>query len=495
LKWMLTGLTLAALMIGAGFLLTDNGTNMGFSSNTEAIDLCDKGSDEVQAFKFKEGARNLEAALELDPSLAEAAISLSYAYARMGLGDKYKKTLALADSLTLQIEDDDRRMVAQMRLAVRHRSRFSGMLDSLMVRLEEEQPKNIHVMFTRAELLSMRGETEQEYEAWHHLLEINPNFAEAYNRLGYFEMYRGNYSLAIEHMKKYSFLAPDLANPHDSLGDVLMVIGEYEDAAVEFRAAISIQPDFYYSYLNLGKTLLYRGMNQSGFEIMEKVENMVAGSKLGVEVDQRLMEIYHEMDLQQQVAQLSKSYVERYPDQHMAPYYRAIRLVHMNRFDESQALMDSTLAVWRSSKGYRNNPKEFLSIDIADKSYQAYLSDLVDQPSTRVRLWKNLVAIMNEKIPAYKQSKARLKLAAAHLDNGDPLLAREQIYPILEMNNRLVPALVLAVKTDLALRDAANARVALEQLKWSIQQSDEDYSGREQAALLEDQVIELEGNS
>lgn len=48
--------------------------------------------------------------------------------------------------------------------------------------------------------------------------------------LGYLELSRGNYELAIEHMQKYAFLAPDLANPHDSLGEVYLAIGRYEDA-------------------------------------------------------------------------------------------------------------------------------------------------------------------------------------------------------------------------------------------------------------------------
>ena len=65
--------------------------------------------------------------------------------------------------------------------------------------------------------------------------------------LGYLELNRGNYDQAIEYMQKYAFLAPDLANPHDSLGEVLMTIGRYEEAEQEFRAAVRMQPDFYHS--------------------------------------------------------------------------------------------------------------------------------------------------------------------------------------------------------------------------------------------------------
>ncbi len=492
---MFVGLSLAALLIGAGFLLTDSGDRQGLSSSAEAFELVTVGSDQVQAFKFVEGAKNLEAALELDPNLVEAAIPLAFAYARLGRYSEYRETLALADSLTLLIKDDDRRMLAQMRLGVRHRSLFSDMIDSLMVRLKKDQPDNIHVMVTEAELLSLQQKKEEEYKAWQRILVKNPNYAEAYNRLGYFEMNRGNYQAATEHMKKYAFLAPDLANPHDSLGDVLMVLGKYEDAASEFRAAVSIQRDFYDSYINLGKTYLFRGMNHSGFEIMQQVEKMVEGTDLGETVDQKLMLAYLEMDLISEASQMTKTYVQRYPKQDLAAFFRAINLLHCGHVDEGQALIDSTLTAWRASDGYKFNPRQRLNIDLAEKNFQAYLADDLDQPSTRIRQWKSLISLMGQAVPIYKQTKSHIKLATAYLDNNEPEKARQEIQPILATNNRLIPALLLAVRIDLTMRDAGNARIALEQLKWSIQQSDDDFFGRQQAADLETLVIELEGNS
>jgi Tfp pilus assembly protein PilF len=494
LKWMFIGLFLAALMVGAGFLLTDTESGSTLSANAEAARLCELGSDQVQSFKFSEGARNLETALELDPSLAEAAIPLTMAYWRLGKGDAYKKTLALADSLTTEILDDDRRMLAQMRLGLRHNSSFSGIIDSLMTRLEKEQPDNIHVMATKAARLGMAGEEELQFQVWQSILDKNPNYAEAYNLMGYFELHRGNYQDAIEHMKKYAFLTPDLANPHDSLGEVLMVMGQYEDAAGEFRAAIALQPDFYFSYINLGKTYLYRGMTKSGLDIMNQVQEMVVGTDLGKGVDQGLMFTFLDMDMEAEISQMTRTYIERYPDHDLSPYFRAIRLAHMDRMNESQALMDSTLSSWRSNEMYHADPKSRTSVDLAQKRYEAYLADLADQPSTRIRKWSSLIAGMENHTPSQGQWYARIKLAKAYLDNNEPLMAQNQIRPILEANNRLIPALILAVRSDLALENAEQARLALEQLKWSIQQSDEDFSGRQKTALLEESVVDLEGN-
>ncbi len=492
---MFAGLFLAALLIGAGFLLTDNGATSNYSNNAEALKLTHTGSNQIQAFKFAEGIKNLEAALEMDPSLAEAAIPLANAYARKGRTEEYKTALALADSLTAQIETDQRRMLAQMRLGLRHRSRFSGMIDSLMVRLEKDQPNNIHVMTAVAERHSGNNRDDEEFQAWHSILEKNPNFAEAYNRLGYFELNRGNYNEAIEHMKKYAFLAPDLANPHDSLGDVLAVMGEYEEAASEYRTSLTVQPDFYTSYINLGKTYLYRGMIKSGLDIMDQVHVMVEGSNLGRKVDQDLINTYLSLDMLPELSAIIATFMERYPKDQMTLYYRAIQQAHMGNWKTSQASRDSCFGNWRDSDMYKYNPSIQVRIDLAEKSFEAYIADLADQPSTRVRKWDILVNSMAETTPQYLQWNSRIKLAAAYLDNGEPEKSLDQLRPILEVNNRLIPALIMAVKTDIALRNAEQARMALEQLKWSIQQSDDDFIGRSQAAQLEALVIELEGHS
>jgi len=492
---MFIGLFVAALMVGAGFLLTDTGAENNLSISAEASRLCKLGSGQVEAFQFNKGARNLETALELDPSLAEAAISLAWAYGRLGMADDYKSTLALADSLTVLIPDDNRRMLAQMRLALRHRSRFSSMLDSLMTRLEKDQPDNIHVMVTIAQHLDLSGKTEEQYDAWQKILDKNPNYAEAYNRLGYFELNRGNFNQAIEHMKKYSFLAPDLANPHDSLGEVLMVMGQYEEAAEEFRTAISLQPDFHFSYINLGRSYLYRGMIKSGMDIMNQVQEMVAGTDLGMSIDQSLMFTYLEMGMDEEISQMAHTFVGRYPDHDLSPYFRSISLAYHNKLDESQALMDSTMSSWRSHEMYHASAKTRANIDQAGKRYEGYLADLADSPATRIRKWKSLVTDMESTVPVHNLWTPRLKLARAYLDNGEPEKAQQQVAPILAVNNRLVPALVQAVNIDLDMKNAQQARLVLEQLKWSVQQSDDNFSGRAKVAELEKQVIDLEGHS
>jgi len=490
---MVGALVIGALLIGAGFLLTDSSDpDAGLK---EALALTEEGTTLLQSYRFQDSVEPLEMALELDPTLPEAAIGLATAYQRLGHKEQFLETLALADSLTAALQDDDRRMVDQLRLGLTLRSRFRSMVDSLMTRLPKEQPDNIHVLRAQAELTKRDGTHEEKVAAWQRILDKNPNFAEAYNQLGYLEMYYGNYDQAVDNMKKYAFLAPELANPHDSLGDVLMVQGEYEAAAREFRAAVAKQPDFHNSYINLAKTMLHRGMINSGLEIMDQVHEMVEGTTLGLAIDLELFNTYFQLGMQKEVGQMSEALINNYPESDHVAVIRAIRYGYMGRMQESQALMDSTMNHWRSQEIYHLVPAYQRSINITEKSYDAHIADIADSPATRVRKWEDVVRSSEPIAPVFQLWPVRINLARAYLDNGQPDEARAQVEPILAVNHRLVPALIVAVRTDLALRDAEGARMALEQLKWSIQQADEDYIGRRQAAELEDRVLELEGHS
>lgn len=486
-------LIIGILIIWTGFSLT--GCEESDDGIQEAQRLTRKGMDLIQAFDFQEGTADLKMALELDPNLAEAAISLQNAYKRMGLQEEHRKTLALADSLTANLEDDDRRMVAQLRLSHRPESRFHAIFDSLLTRLENEQPDNLHVMIAQATVVMRQGNYDKIVPILQRILNKNPNYAEAYNWLGHMELHVGHFDSAVEHMKKYAFLAPELANPHNSLGEVLMIKGDFEGAAAEFRQAIAMLPDFYQFYTNLAQTMLYRGMVKSGVELMNKVHTMVEGTTLGEEVDTSLMDIFLRLDMEEEAEQMSLAVVTKYPESDYSALVRAIRLGYQGKTRQSHAVMDSSLNHWRSQEIYHWVPQVKLGVLLKMRSYEAYMADIAGDPAQRVQKWQNLLATMANYAGIHELWWAKNKLASALLDNGQAREARTLLEPVLAANNRQIPALITAVKIDLALRDAQGARMALEQLKWSIQQSDEDYIGRFQAAELENQVKELEGHS
>ncbi len=192
--------------------------------------LCKEGTADLQSFRFDDAVEKLGHCLELDPSLAEAGISRALAFANLRDHNRYAEELARADSLTAAISDDRRRMLAQLRLGRLSRSRFNSMGDSLRDRMARQEPDNFYVLEALAEHAEMTGEVDKAVAIWLRLLDANPNYTAVYNKLGYLELGRGNYDDGLDYLQKYIFLAPDLANPHDSYGEGLMTRGQYEEA-------------------------------------------------------------------------------------------------------------------------------------------------------------------------------------------------------------------------------------------------------------------------
>ena len=64
---------------------------------------------------------------------------------------------------------------------------------------------------------------------------------------------------AEEQFRTYAYVAPDQANPHDSLGELLSLVGRYEEARAELERALSIRPDFCASYQHLAGIAIFEG--------------------------------------------------------------------------------------------------------------------------------------------------------------------------------------------------------------------------------------------
>jgi tetratricopeptide (TPR) repeat protein len=477
---------IVALIVGAAGLIYSGRTGGSpVSDSAQAIRLCEEGTADFHAFRLNDAVKKLTTCLELDPNLAEASISLTNSYGRLGRIPEYMASLARSDSLVAQIVDDDRRMMAQLQLSKHGHSKFKAIGDSLIKRLAVEKPENVVVL----EAMATRAQTDDEKEkAWRRLLKVDPNYAVAYNMLGYLELARGNFEESEEFLQKYAFLSPGLANPHDSLGDLYSAQGRYEEAEAAYAKSITIQPDFYASMINLGKTFLARGQIDKGTSILEKIRSEIAGSKLELEVDVQILMTMMLYGLEEELATAAPAFYTKWPENGDAVFFRAMALAHMGNYAGSEAVMDSALTKWRASESYRSHPK---GIDMAGKRYRALVSDLADSPSTRIRHWASLVT-MGEDEPMYEQWYRRWRLARALLDDGKPEKALEQVIPVLETNPRQINPLLLAVEAEIALGRAEEARQIVDQAKFALAKADADFPPLIRVQELEKRVQELE---
>jgi len=84
-----------------------------------------------------------------------------------------------------------------------------------------------------------------------HATEINPDFAAAFNGLGYAYRNAGNLEGARTAFARYVELIPDEANPYDSYAELLMEMGNYDESIENYGKAIEIDPNFLSAYAGL----------------------------------------------------------------------------------------------------------------------------------------------------------------------------------------------------------------------------------------------------
>ena len=96
------------------------------------------------------------------------------------------------------------------------------------------------------------GDLDEAILRYKMAIEINPNFAEAYNNLGTTLMSRGELSSAEDYLKIALEKRPDYSLAHNNLGLVLADSGKEKEALDCYLAAIEFSPNFSSAHDNLG---------------------------------------------------------------------------------------------------------------------------------------------------------------------------------------------------------------------------------------------------
>ena len=276
------------------------------------------------------------------------------------------------------------------------------------------------------------------------------------------------------------------------MGEVLAVMGRYEEAEEEFIRSVSMQPDFYHSVINLGKTYIARGQLDKGLEYLEGMRSQVAGSDIEKRVDAEIVMTYLTAGLEKDLDRVSAEYVAKYPDDSFSCELRGVRLAYMGRVAEGRAVMDSCLADWRQSEMYRDSEGVRQHTEVAAYQFEALAADAVGNHEAGAWNWDRALETITG-LPEHEKVYGRYRLAQDLFAVGKVAAALAQVDPLLATNPRLIHVLVLKVKCHLELGQGEQAREALDQLQWSISQSDPDFPARVEAAELETLVSAMAG--
>jgi superkiller protein 3 len=260
------GLLCLLAAAGAAALLMVNRREVTTSS-AAAYQAFLRGFQNEQRYYMKEARVDYARAIELDPEFAEAILGLARQAEREQALSLVERAWTLRDRLT----ERERLHVDLQRAELNHQRDEELRLARL---LHEESPGDIMAVKVLANFESQVGHTDRAVQLFKDLLKTDPNYAAAYNNIGYAYGYRGDYDKAVENFQKYQFMAPDQANPFDSLGEIQAYSGHYDEAIASLQKALAIKPDFHHSYEHLGVAYAGKGEYARSIESFEKAADL-----------------------------------------------------------------------------------------------------------------------------------------------------------------------------------------------------------------------------
>lgn len=226
------------------------------TSSSEALQYYRLGRENERNMYYKEALGAYAEALRLDPHFVMATLRL----ATLTRDRDPERARSLLECARSSADSLSEREHLQFRiLETSMNSKEPKEVEPLLDEYVRRFPDDPEGYFVRAEMYTATGRVSQGIADLEKLIALNPNYASAYNTLGYYWLSQGDYRKAEEYLRRYRFLAPDQANPNDSLGELYISIGRYEEAEEFLKKALEVKPDFYPSLAHLGTLEVARG--------------------------------------------------------------------------------------------------------------------------------------------------------------------------------------------------------------------------------------------
>jgi tetratricopeptide (TPR) repeat protein len=232
------GTAAVAALAGAALLahyLMRQSSRAWTTSSPAALAAFEAGLDARMRFYIADAADNFRKALELDPQFAAAKVQLADLSRD---GDERKRLRQELETTDLSRLNERERFLVELTRGKREE------VPARVARYLADHPREPWGLFVAAGQTWDREEFDSAAELYKRLLEVDPNWVLARNNLGYMAMAQARFAEAEEQFRTYAYVAPDQANPHDSLGELLSLLGRYEEARSELERALAIRPDF-----------------------------------------------------------------------------------------------------------------------------------------------------------------------------------------------------------------------------------------------------------
>ena len=219
------------------------------SASAEANKHFWAGVSDAENVFFTSATAHFDKALEADPAFGMARVFR----ARSAAGMNQAARLA---EINKGISELSGATTGELLTALGMREWTAGNLKEAMAifgTASRMMPGDPHLAMYRANVTGGATNPERGIAAMRSVTEDFPEFAPAWNTLGYQLWQAGDRAGGLEAIKKYAELAPDHPNAHDSYAELLQWSGRYNDAMAHYRRAAELDPTYGAAYTGMAE--------------------------------------------------------------------------------------------------------------------------------------------------------------------------------------------------------------------------------------------------
>jgi len=223
------------------------------TSSAKARQLYYKGMEDYENLYLERCNEDWRAAVKEDPNLAVAWAWIAF---NSGNPQEISAAREKAQALAPKITPGEQLMVAWISKV--QEGDFIGGITAMNDMLEM-YPRDKHLLYLAGNWLMGENGDDQAERFMQKALTLDKNFPAALNDLAYVEARHREFDKAFAAMDRYLVLLPNEPNPQDSYGELKRMAGEFDSALKHYQAALKMDPDFISSQLGLGDTYALMG--------------------------------------------------------------------------------------------------------------------------------------------------------------------------------------------------------------------------------------------
>ena len=223
------------------------------TTSAKARELYYKGMDDYENLYLERCNDDWRAAVKEDPNLAVAWAWIAF---NSGNPQEISAARAKAKELAPKLSPGEQLMIAWISKV--QEGDFLGGITAMNDMLEM-YPRDKRLLYLAGNWLMGENGNDQAQRMMEKALAIDKQYPAALNDLAYVEARNREFAKAFEAMDRYVALLPKEPNPQDSFGELKRMAGDFDSSLLHYRAALKMDPDFVTSQLGLGDTYALMG--------------------------------------------------------------------------------------------------------------------------------------------------------------------------------------------------------------------------------------------